>query len=265
MRNRVTRATAEIVKGSGGPRVYAPVNPSRIMKANHMLSLLIAVVGAIPVPAAFQSVQVSPDNNMPQYPGSLLMAGITRGYAVIAVSIDAEGKLRDALPLAYTQPELARTSLAAVREWSFIPAALDGARVPVQTEIRFDYTVHGAVITTNAMNHFFFDSFENVGDTAWAYRPGRPDRLDAPLVRVAGNAPKYAHEALRAGITGTVQVHFYVDETGEVRMPAVAEVTNPYLMEQAMAAVRGWKFTPPTIRGNPVLIAASQDFHFGSK
>ena len=233
------------------------------MKTNHMLSLLFAVVGALPVPAAFQSVQLSPDNLMPQYPGSLLMSGITRGYAVIAVSIDAEGKLRDALPLAYTQPELARASLAAVREWQYIPAELDGVRVPVQTEIQFDYTAHGAVITTNAINHFFFDSFDNVGDTAWTYRPGRPDRLDAPLVRVAGNAPKYALAAARAGVSGTVQVHFYVDEQGDVRLPAVAEVGDPYLMEQAMAAVRGWKFTPPTIRGSPVLIVASQEFNFG--
>lgn len=242
-----------------------PGEPIRVMKTNHMLSLLLAVVGALPVPAAFQSVQVSPDNTMPQYPGSLLMAGITRGYAVIAVSIDAEGKLRDALPLAYTQPELARASLAAVREWQFIPAQLDGVRVPVQTEIEFDYTVHGAVITTNAINHFFFDSYEHVGDTAWVYRPGRPDRLDSPLVRIAGDAPKYAHQALREGITGTVQVHFYVDEKGEVRMPAVSGITNPYLMEQAMTAVRGWKFTPPTIHGSPVLIVASQDFNFGRK
>lgn len=230
-----------------------------------MLSLLLAVVGALPVPAAFQSVQVSPDNVMPRYPNNLLLAGITRGYAVIAVSIDAEGKLREALPLAYNRAEFARTSIAALQEWEFIPARLDGARVPVQTEIRFDYTTEGAVITTNAFNHFFFDSYDNAGDNAAIYQPGRPGHLDAPLVRIAGTAPKYAHEALRAGITGTVQVHFYVNEQGEVRMPCVAAGENPYLMEQAVEAVRGWKFTTPTIHGSPVLVAASQDFHFGRK
>lgn len=230
-----------------------------------MLSLLLAVVGALPVPAAFQSMQVSPDNVMPQYPNNLLLAGITRGYAVVAVSIDAEGKLREALPLAYTRPEFARATLAAVGEWQYIPARLDGERVPVQTEIRVDYTLEGAVITTNIVNHFFFDSFENAGDNAAVYQPGRPDRLDAPLVRIAGTAPKYALNAARAGVSGTVQVRFYVDAQGEVRMPSVAGGTDRYLMDQAVTAVRGWKFTPPTIRGSPVLIAASQEFNFGSK
>lgn len=235
------------------------------MKTNHMLSLFLAVVGALPVPAAFQSVQMSSDNVMPAYPNNLLLAGITRGYAVIAVSIDGEGKLREALPLAYNRSEFARTSIAALQEWAFIPARLDGERVPVQTEIRFDYTVEGAVITTNAVNHFFFDSFDMAGDNAPIYQPGRPDRLDEPLVRIAGAAPKYAHEAVRAGIVGTVQVHFYVDEQGEVRMPCVAAGENPYLMEQAVQAVRGWKFTAPTIKGSPVLVAASQEFNFGRK
>lgn len=235
------------------------------MKTLRLLGLFVFVGGALQVSAAFQSAQLSPDNPMPQYPAALILSGITRGYAVIAVSIDAEGNVRDALPLAYTQPQLARASMEALREWKFIPARLDGNPVPVQTDFRFDYTLEGAVISANIVNHFFFDNIENAGDNVAIYEPGRPARLDSPLVRVAGAAPKYARDAERAGVRGTVQVSFYVDETGAVRLPSVEAGSDPYLMEQAVEAVRGWKFEAPTIRGTPVIVAARQEFKFGGK
>jgi len=57
-------------------------------------------------------------------------------------------------------------------------------------------------------------------------------------------------------------VYFYIDEKGAVRMPAVDASANPYLSDIAVAAVREWRFEPPTSRGKPVLIAASQEFNF---
>jgi outer membrane biosynthesis protein TonB len=60
-----------------------------------------------------------------------------------------------------------------------------------------------------------------------------------------------------------VQVHFYIDEKGVVRMPAVQNGPHPYLMEMAVEAMKGWKFEPPTSRGRPVLVAAAQTFEFG--
>lgn len=245
--------------------VLCPLNPIPLMKTLRLLGLSVFVGGVLQGSAALQSVQLSPDNLMPQYPGSLILSGITRGYAVIAVSIDAEGNLHDALPLAYTQEQLARASLEALRGWKFLPARLDGNPVPVQVDFRFDFSLQGAVITTNIVNHFFFDSFENAGDNAPKYQPGRPSRLDSPLVRLAGESPKYAREAERAGVQGTVQVRFYIDETGAVRLPSVVAGADPYLMEQAVEAVRGWKFEAPTIRGLPVLVAARQEFKFGGK
>ena len=66
-------------------------------------------------------------------------------------------------------------------------------------------------------------------------------------------------------MTGRVQVHFFIDETGAVRMPSVEAPAHPYLAETAVNAVREWKFEPATRRGRPVLIAASQQFDFLEK
>ena len=50
-----------------------------------VLTTLLAA--ALPVSAQFESARLHPDNVMPAYPPSLQTAGITRGYAIAAVSI----------------------------------------------------------------------------------------------------------------------------------------------------------------------------------
>src|SRR5438270_660737 len=110
------------------------------MKNPRVLLCLALLPATVPPFAEFESAKIAAGNAMPTYPGVLKLNGITRGYAVIAVSIDAEGKVQDSLVLAYTQPQLAQASLAAVRSWKFLPARLDGQAVPVQTELRLDFT-----------------------------------------------------------------------------------------------------------------------------
>jgi TonB family protein len=106
------------------------------------------------------------------------------------------------------------------------------------------------------------DHFDNIGDYALVYRPGRSAQLDRPLVRISGGAPKYAMAAAKDGVRGRVEVHFYIDETGAVRQPAISSAANPYLAEQAVEALRAWKFEPATSGGRPVLVVASQEFNF---
>lgn len=235
------------------------------MKTMKLIALGALLASLIPLNAAFESAQIAPDNEMPLYPLSLRTAGITKGFAVIAVSIDQEGRVKEMLPLAYTQKAFVDSSCDVLKNWRFIPAKLDGAPVPVQTELRFDYTLEGAVITNNIVNHFLFDRFDGVGDTAVIYRPATVAKLDKLPLRVAGDAPKYSAQAERDGVRGKVRVRFYIDEKGDVRMPsAIPGSIHPYLLEQAVEAVRTWKFEPALSRGEPVLVAASQEFNFGN-
>ena len=240
-----------------------PGEPPHPMKAISSLLFAALLLPATPGLAQFESVRFHPDNPTPAYPPSLQMAGITRGSAVVAVSIDTEGKVQDAMVLAHTNERLADSALAALREWRFIPARLDGTPVPVQTELRIDFSLEGAVITTNMMNHFFFDNIDGAGDTAVTSHLCPANRLDRPPQRLAGDSPHYAGAADKGGVKGRVLVHFYIDGNGEVRFASAMPAGHPYLMEQAVAAVRRWKFEPPTSRGRPVLVAAVQEFNFG--
>jgi TonB family protein len=229
-----------------------------------LLSVAVFATAALAGSAAFESARTLPDNPMPVYPNGLRMSGVTQGRAIIAVSVDHEGHVKDQLVLAYTDPQFARASTEVLRDWRFVPAKLDGAPVSVQFELTFDYTLEGAVITTGINDHFLYDRFENMGPNALAYRPAPAAKVDRTPVRVVGESPKYARAAARDGVRGVVTVRFYIDEQGNVRLPSVTGAPDAYLTEQAMTAVREWKFEPVTSRGEPVLVAAQQEFNFGS-
>lgn len=200
---------------------------------------------------------------MPVYPATLKLTGVTKGRVVVAVSVDAEGRVKDQLVVAYTDPHFVRTTTDVLNEWRFAPARLDGEPVPVQFDLSFEYTLEGAVITAGIAEHFLYDTFTRAGNEALSYRPVKAVEIDRAPVRVDGKSPKYALAAAKDGVRGTVMVRFYIDEKGNVRLPSVANEGNIYLSEQAVTAVKDWKFEPVTRGGRPVLVAAQQEFNFG--
>jgi len=225
----------------------------------------LLALATLPAFAVFESIQLHPDNDLPTFPPGLLAEGITRGHAVVALSVDSDGKLGECLVLSYSHERLARTAVDALKRWRFVPARLDGQAVPVRTELRFDFSVEGAVITSNITERFLADLFDGRGGRRDVYRPSRQSELDRVPAKIAGAAPQYATAAEKDGVRGSVEERFYIDEKGEVRLPCVEAGPHPYLMEQAVAAVRGWKFEPPTSHGRPVLVAAAQKFEFNGE
>lgn len=228
------------------------------------LALSIFAV-AVQAMAAFESVKLDANNTMPQFPADLIGEGVTEGYVTFAVSISAEGKLNDSLVLVCTHQSFVPMCREAMRDWKITPARLDGENVPVQMELRFDFKREGVVETSsfNITNHFLFDRF-SLAERQVAYRIFRGSELDRPPVRVTTIDPAYAKAAEKQGVRGKVQVYFYIDEKGEVRFPSVMADANPYLCDIAVTALRGWRFEPATSHGQPVMVAATQEFNFGA-
>jgi TonB family protein len=222
-----------------------------------VLSLAVTQAGA-----AVESVGLAKDNVLPFLPSSLQMQAFTRGSVELAVDVSAEGKPTDCLVLSYTHEPLVAACVNAVQTWRFIPAKVDGVAVPAHIEFTIDFTVDGIVVNSVRLDQMFVRTLCRE-DEHLTRRVRSAAELDHPPARVAGPAPKYATAALRQGVQGRVQVRFFVDQTGSVRMPSVDSSAQPYLAETALAAVRGWKFEPPVSKGQPVLISASEEFIFG--
>jgi TonB family protein len=224
--------------------------------------LVLGALAASRLCAALESVKIEP-TFVPSFNPVLLGRGISEGTVALVIEVSAEGRLTDWLVLGYTDREMVGSCIDALKEWTITPARLDGQPVPAQVELTITITAEGVVISSSGQG--------NIDNTLRRFR-GNPVKsqvstgrmLDRIPARVTSVTPKYAAEAAKQGVRGKVNVHFYIDEKGTVRMPAVDADAQPYLSDIALTAVREWKFEPPTSRGNPVFVAASQEFVFSS-
>lgn len=198
----------------------------------------------------------------PQMPAVLVMDGLREGKVVFALDIAADGRLSDWLVTAASHEALIRPCVEAVREWRFKPARIEGAPVPARIELTINLSQTGAVVSRTAAD-VVTDMFESIAGRRNDYEVCPASEVDRPLVATNRVSPEYARDAQTLGVSGRVRVHFYVDERGNVRLPAVPADTHPYLSSIAVEAMRGWKFEPPTRRGRPVLVSAVQEFDFG--
>lgn len=195
------------------------------------------------------------------YPVPLSRAGITKGEAAIICSIDSEGQLTDLMPLAYTHLGFFDAARMAVQQWEFAPARSQGRPHPVIQVFTFEFEAGGDVVDINANDNMalFINRFSNSGDN---YRVSKLAELDAIPTPIELVRPLYPETYVGSGIEGDVVIEFYIDENGDVRLPAVLEHNGIDFAATAVEAVRQWKFEPPMRDNKRVTAVAMQQFHF---
>jgi periplasmic protein TonB len=198
------------------------------------------------------------------FPSALVTVGVKSGSASVAVAVDDAGRLTDYLVTAYTHPAFADSAVAAIKKWKFEPAMIHGFPRNSKSDLTFRFQMEGVVVMT--MSAFSYEEMMDLklAPGSFAYRActlGELDRIPTPTKIVN---PTYPTRLARGG-GGKVQVGFYIDEEGRVRMPSVSLETNEAneeLAAIAVTAVSQWQFEPPTRKGRPVLVVARQVFAF---
>jgi TonB family protein len=199
------------------------------------------------------------------YPPSMVTAGVKDGAACVAISVDESGKLSDYVVTAYTNSAFADEALAALRKWTFEPARIFGAPRNSKADLTFRFEIDGVVVVSmdvilyNELVHF---KITPNCDVYSACTLSQLDRVPSPTKIVN---PVYPRQLARSSRGGHVQVEFYIDPQGHVRMPSVTKEAieaNAELAAVAVMAVEQWQFAPPTSKGRPVLVLARQDFDF---
>ena len=232
------------------------------------LPLTIAHAANDPAPAPASAAAAQPDNatvkihrTKPiQYPLPLLRDGITHGEARVLLNIDAEGRLVETMVLGYTHKPFADATLAALSEWRYDPARQNGEAVGTVADIVFRFEVNGILLVERVGVPQFTQT--ETFEPSYVYRPHGLSTLDGIPTPLHVTQPIYPKEWVDQGMRGNVTVDFYIDETGAVRMPAIAKTDHPYLAAAAVAAVREWSFAPPLRKGRPVLAHCQQVFRF---
>jgi protein TonB len=88
-------------------------------------------------------------------------------------------------------------------------------------------------------------------DAATVYRVGGPVTAPEPVHRVP---PAYPEAARRAGLRGVVVIEVVIDRDGAVVRPRVVRNTtgSSECAEEALRAVRKWRYRPAQLEGRPV-------------
>lgn len=203
------------------------------------------------------------EKETPVYPHSLIVLGIRDGECRVAISVDKSGKLDDVLPVEYTRPEFAEATVAAIRHWTFEPARFDGVPVDAATEVDVKFAVEGTIVVSVTVSESWAARLQQLLlSNADYYRPRSLHELDRIPVPITTSSPRYPVRLTKPGASARVSVDFYIDESGTVRLPSVDADQDPELAAAAIDALRRWKFEPPTCKGHPVLVRASQLFNF---
>jgi len=198
----------------------------------------------------------------PYVPATFVMDVMRTGRVRIAVQTDEKGRPVDSVILAYSHRRLADNTIDALDRWRFTPVKVEGVPVAARTEIELEFKGADVISITNVGDQFE-RMLNNMGVERLEFQPcplTELDRIPLPLNTIP---PRYSIAARDQGVVGTVEVQFYIDQTGTVRLPAVISADRIDLAEAAFEAVQQWKFEPPTRKGIPVLISAMQQFKFG--
>jgi TonB family protein len=197
-----------------------------------------------------------------RFPPGLVMDRITSGQAWVMITVDAGGKLSDALVTRYTHEAFPAEALRVLRQWRYEPATVNGEPVAVRTELHFSFEASGAVISLDAASTVnSLMAFANKPIYLSKICPAH--ELDRPPVAVRTVSPVHPGQA-PGTLSSEVKtvLDFIIDEKGTPRMPVLVSTSDAEFANRAVDALGQWQFAPPTRRGVPVAVRVQQAFVF---
>jgi TonB family protein len=209
-----------------------------------------------------QGVKITQRSGM-VFPPSLLRDGVTRGEVRAVLVVDDTGTLADFLVTAFTHPELA-TALGRnlnLSTFEFKPARQRGQPVSGRFEAKFAFHAQGAVVSLTPVSAINSQLQSTIPERMTEVLASLQE-LDRPLAAVHQIPPFHPGRSRVPPSGGFVQLDFYIDGNGQPRMPVALRATDEEFAAAAVNALLEWRFEPPTRRGLPVNVRATQDFVF---
>lgn len=209
-----------------------------------------------------------PDNMIrPLYPKEALRNGVA-GTLVARVQIAPEGKTEDIVVLE-GDPLFSKSAVAAIRKWRFHPMFTKGHPVettykihvrfnPLLQEANSDVELESPQPDPCAMSELVKAHLRDSGNRV--YRMSEPGVV-APK-QIYAPEPEFSEKARKAKEQGAVALSLIVGTDGLPQDLAVACSSAPDLIDNAIEAVKLWRFAPGTKDGRPVPVAILVDVSF---
>jgi hypothetical protein len=185
------------------------------------------------------------------YPDAARVRGVAHGFAEVSVLIDADGKPLDFLVTGESDSAFGRQFVDYLETRAFQAATLQG--VPVPARCAFTYRFEAGDKT--GMSAFeASESRSSMGKAKASRAAVTESKLDHRLQVLEGAVPTQPKGFAAPAGPVKVFVTFFIDETGQVRVPNVESASSPQLLPPVIAALSTWKFKPPTVGGKPAIV-----------
>jgi len=206
----------------------------------------------------------------PKYPKESLKAGVEDAVELRAL-VDSSGRTRE-LTVVKGKPAFAKPSVEAVRKWRFHPALVEGK--PVETiykvRVRFNPLLEEAVAgweiespreETDSVGKSDPSKFERDTPDGPVYQAWEEYGVVSPKA-IYSPEPEFSEKARINQEQGTVTVGVIVGSDGIPRSTRVLCSSAPDLTENAVQAVKSWKFEPGSKDGKPVAVEIAVEVQF---
>ena len=189
-----------------------------------------------------------------------VQSGKTTGLLSMYVSVDRQGRVREAYPLNSDNAGLQDAARDQLLKWKLKPMAAKG--VPVQAEapltFRFETTLAiNAAQPTGQANSASATASGAVPPLAVRVSPGvlQGFLVDDPT-------PVYPPEARQNHIQGKVVLALTIDKAGTAKDIRVLTSPDQTLTDSAIAAVSRWRYRPYQLNGSPVDVQSTVEINF---
>lgn len=193
------------------------------------------------------------------YPYDLLKNKI-KGSATVSVVIDPRGQPRQVKVIDASKPALGASLKAMVESSSFYAARKNKQASWSAFSFKREFS-------ENNRDTYIDEHAKRILAELKKERPDivKLEQLDFIPEALYKPSPAYPPELADKGVTGTVNVEFYIDREGGVQLPQVVKATSEELGWLALAAVSRWQFQPPKLKGQAVDVIATIPISFNVK
>lgn len=206
---------------------------------------------------------------MPAFPLSLKEKGYFEGFVKVSVDIDHHGELRDWFVVESTHPYFSQAVGRVIEKWEFSPPKVNGNPRTIITHLNINFQSSGTALSMSLPSEMLAQRLNQLT----GYRQDFDgltsiDRLDTSPFPIDQPAPVIPQDLIEENEGTRAVFTFYVDQAGQVRMPALTEATGDpdvRLLVAAQDAISQWKFEPPTRNKRPAKIKLSQTFVFTNR
>jgi TonB family protein len=184
----------------------------------------------------------------PLYSDAARARGV-EGFVTVEARIGTDGTVKRLHVVKRLGYGLDENALLAVRDWRFLPAMRDGMAVEAITQIDVEFSLRNAELNELIAN-----------DMATRLGPG----VLPPQV-VHRVEPQYSPQANRQMRAGGVILDAVIPEDGSPRIVRVIQSMDWELDENAINALKQWRFSPAMKDGRPVKVRMNIAINFPSR